>query len=185
MVSRAGRRPNRPTRLSHPGLPLRLASLFAMALATGAAAPDATQLAVASNHAGHFCLWTAASPKPGTKVTLISLDSPQTLTHAEIAGPGTGCGTPVTPAAPPYELHMPSGSVPPDAALAAILGTAETAVSDGTVSWRAPEPVTFRSCTSSDGAHLTAWQGTKRVWHAYYYVGADLDADCTAEQTTP
>jgi hypothetical protein len=47
----------------------------------------------------------------------------------------------------------------------------------------------FRSCTSSEGVHLTIWTGKpvegKRRWHAYYYLGYDVDPNCTAAETKP
>ena len=40
----------------------------------------------------------------------------------------------------------------------------------------------FRSCTSSEGVHLTIWKGKplqgKRIWHAYYYLGYDTEPNC-------
>jgi hypothetical protein len=39
-----------------------------------------------------------------------------------------------------------------------------------------------RSCTSSEGLHLTLWSGvplrTSRLWHAYWYLGYDVEPDC-------
>jgi hypothetical protein len=41
----------------------------------------------------------------------------------------------------------------------------------------------FRVCFSNEGMHLTVWSGLplkgKRRWHRYYYLGYDLEADCT------
>ena len=41
----------------------------------------------------------------------------------------------------------------------------------------------LRSCASSEGLHLTIWRGRplkgKRIWHWYYYLGYDVEADCT------
>ena len=41
----------------------------------------------------------------------------------------------------------------------------------------------FRSCTSSEGNHLTIWSGEplqgKRRWHSYYYLGYDVVPTCT------
>ena len=40
----------------------------------------------------------------------------------------------------------------------------------------------FRVCTSGEGMHLTAWSGKpltgKRVWHAYHYLGYDVEPNC-------
>jgi hypothetical protein len=41
----------------------------------------------------------------------------------------------------------------------------------------------FRLCTSNEGIHLTVWAGeplkSKRLWHEYYYLGYDVEPNCT------
>jgi hypothetical protein len=41
----------------------------------------------------------------------------------------------------------------------------------------------FRACASNEGLHLTVWVSeplkSKRLWHAYYYLGYDVDPNCT------
>jgi len=41
----------------------------------------------------------------------------------------------------------------------------------------------FRVCTSNEGFHLTIWAGeplkNKRLWHEYYYLGYDVEPNCT------
>ena len=41
----------------------------------------------------------------------------------------------------------------------------------------------FRACASLEGLHLTIWSGRPlkgvRRWHHYYYLGYDLEANCT------
>jgi len=41
----------------------------------------------------------------------------------------------------------------------------------------------FRLCTSHEGLHLTVWTGEplegKRLWHEYYYLGYDVEPNCT------
>lgn len=45
----------------------------------------------------------------------------------------------------------------------------------------------FRHCASYEGIHLTIWTGKplkgKRIWHSYYYLVSDIQADCTAKET--
>jgi hypothetical protein len=48
----------------------------------------------------------------------------------------------------------------------------------------------FHACASADGVHLTAWDGAKpleghRLWKQYYYLGQDLEANCTSAETAP
>ena len=43
-------------------------------------------------------------------------------------------------------------------------------------------PEVFRSCTSNEGLHLTAWNGTpltaRRVWHNYFPLHYDVEPSC-------
>ena len=45
----------------------------------------------------------------------------------------------------------------------------------------------FRICGSSEGLYLTVWSGKaltgKRKWHRYYYLGYDIEGDCTEKET--
>ncbi|HXN75833.1 MAG TPA: hypothetical protein VN876_04300 [Gemmatimonadaceae bacterium] len=57
------------------------------------------------------------------------------------------------------------------------------AIEPGRRSWR------FRTCASEEGIHTTAWSGvplsSPRRWHAYYYLGYDVEPDCTAADYAP
>ena len=61
--------------------------------------------------------------------------------------------------------------------------TVMLAVEPGRKSWR------FRTCASEEGIHTTAWSGlplaSPRRWHAYYYLGYDVDPDCTPADFAP
>lgn len=41
----------------------------------------------------------------------------------------------------------------------------------------------LKACPSSDGIHVTAWQGKQRVWHAYMYLGVDMEPACSKAET--
>jgi len=47
----------------------------------------------------------------------------------------------------------------------------------------------FRTCASEEGIHATAWSGkplsSTRRWHAYYYLGYDVEPDCTPADSAP
>jgi hypothetical protein len=43
-------------------------------------------------------------------------------------------------------------------------------------------PLRFRQCASGEGLHLTAWRENRRAWHEYWYVGFDLEPDCSDEE---
>jgi hypothetical protein len=57
------------------------------------------------------------------------------------------------------------------------------AVEPGKKSWR------FRTCASEEGIHTTAWSGiplaSPRRWHAYYYLGYDVEPDCAPADYAP
>jgi hypothetical protein len=46
--------------------------------------------------------------------------------------------------------------------------------------------VYFRSCTSSEGIHMSAWLDEplkgERLWHLYYYLGYDLESTCEVSE---
>jgi hypothetical protein len=65
-----------------------------------------------------------------------------------------------------------------------------TSVSRGRVHARSKHvrsDLQFRACTSTEGIHLTAWQGlplqSGRTWHAYVYLGYDVEPSCTTLDT--
>jgi len=43
----------------------------------------------------------------------------------------------------------------------------------------------IRACTSSEGVHLTAWNGKplagERLWHQYIYLGYDVEPTCSEQ----
>jgi hypothetical protein len=45
----------------------------------------------------------------------------------------------------------------------------------------------FRSCTATEGIHLSVWTGKpligKRIWHAYHYLGYDTEPSCKKKTT--
>lgn len=47
---------------------------------------------------------------------------------------------------------------------------------------------TFRTCTSVEGIHLTAWAGEplrgRRLWHYYHYVGYDMEPSCSEAEVS-
>ncbi len=59
---------------------------------------------------------------------------------------------------------------------------------DGSVTVRGARPgapFTFRSCASTEGIHFTVWQGERRVWHQYYYLGYDIEPNCPDDEVGP
>ena len=48
----------------------------------------------------------------------------------------------------------------------------------------ASAPLQFRQCASQEGLHLTAWRGSRRTWHEYWYLGFDLEPNCSEEEAS-
>ncbi len=48
------------------------------------------------------------------------------------------------------------------------------------------KPEHFKSCFSMEGMHFTVWTGQgkqeKRRWHRYYYLGYDMEGNCTEKE---
>ena len=139
---------------------------------------------------GRICVaMTAPALVPGTSVTLIRPDPPQSAFVATLERP--------VPACEPLERAMISGPyylVRRGAPAGQEAGTLWVAFA-GRPDTRdvAPEGVAFhlspshpnaqvRSCTSHEGVHLTVWTGiplkSQRVWHQYYYLGFDVEPSC-------
>lgn len=51
------------------------------------------------------------------------------------------------------------------------------------------QPDSFRICTSSEGLHVTVWDGPplkgSRKWHRYYYLGYDVEPNCKDRDFRP
>jgi hypothetical protein len=125
-------------------------------------------------------------------VTLIVPSDPQSIAHAEIASPSPGdCAGEKSGARHGYLIHIVSGTVPDNLPLIALTGdTAPLKTDHGSVIAdldRNGKSDSFRSCTSSEGVHLTVWEGRplegNRIWHQYYYFGQDVEANCDKKDT--
>jgi hypothetical protein len=129
----------------------------------------------------------------GEALTLISLDNPQSLFRAKIierldwacsewdvSGEDKNY----------YRLEVLNGKIDSTIPLVAILKSeAKFLVNQTGVEVDLNQdgvPETFRSCVSSEGLHLTIWSGNplvgKRQWHIYYYLGYDMEGDCTRKE---
>jgi len=86
-----------------------------------------------------------------------------------------------------YRVRIVRGKMVPNAAYFAVFASPEL------FSGRGAEihgdldgdgkPEYFRQCTSSEGVHLTIWSGRPlkgtRRWHCYFYLGYDVEPNCT------
>ncbi len=146
----------------------------------------AAVLGVAVQQGGHVCFYLPdLVPPPQARVTIVTMDTPQTVVQAALSGKASACPDNVTPHMSAFTLKLLSGQLADNEASVAVLGPAPIRIDKGKAVWLYKQPVTFRYCTSADGVHLTAWNGQTRLWHAYYYVGQDLEADCTEAESKP
>ena len=119
---------------------------------------------------------------PSATITLLApSDTPHTARAQVLNRQAEACpGTKAESELSTYDLQITAGSVEqslPLVALDARVPSVDAAHS-------------FHSCTSADGVHLSAWDGAKpleghRLWHQYYYLGQDLEANCTAIESAP
>ena len=152
-----------------------------------------SRIGVAVANSGKVCL---AIHRPnfvaGSRLTLVLLRVPQSTVEAEVLRPAdSSCPKPdeSDKSLHSYEIRVLKGSLEPSMPAIAVFdwasqfvkhGDAVTADIDGD-----GKPESFRSCASTEGLHLTVWSGKplegKRRWHQYYYLGYDVEADCTAK----
>ena len=128
----------------------------------------------------------------GAVVTLVRADLPQTVVTAMVDSPVSSCAAleRAMIAGPYYRLRGVS-SLPGDASIwIAFRGKVATRStrSGRVVSVNKMNPnVRIRSCTSSEGLHLTAWAGqpltSQRLWHQYFYLGYDVEPSCQDADT--
>ena len=133
---------------------------------------------------------------PGTPVTVVHPAFPQFSTAGRL---GRRSKSPCFP--PPrasldsmeYVVDAPGDTIGRRGVPIILLGKLPTAemradtvtllVEPGQTPWR------FRTCASEEGIHATAWSGlplsSQRRWHAYYYLGYDVEPDCTPTDYAP
>ena len=63
-----------------------------------------------------------------------------------------------------------------------VTGPKESAIDIGIAMLGPREQISAKMCASTEGLHLTAWADGRRVWHTYFYLGYDVDPDCTDEE---
>jgi hypothetical protein len=152
-----------------------------------------SQVGLAVANSGKVCLAIHRQKfVAGSRVTLVLLRAPQSVAEAEVLRPADGaCPNPDESdrSLHRYEIKILKGTLEPSTFAIAVFGsssqflTHEDAVTADVDGDGIAE--SFRSCTSSEGVHLTVWSGKpiegKRRWHQYYYLGYDVEADCTTK----
>lgn len=139
---------------------------------------------------GQICVaMPAPALTPGTTLTLIQPDAPQSVLTATVVRPVSACD-PLEGAMVPGPYYLAHRTAPKtsgsDALWVAFVGTVETRRlnSDAiAVHVSSDHPnAQVRSCTSLEGLHLTVWSDapltSQRLWHQYYFLGYDVDPSC-------
>jgi len=164
--------------------------LATLLLATVAAAqPDeALRVGLVVTAAGHSVLAMAGPALvPGAVVTLVTIDSSQQVQRVLIASRVAESETMAKHATqgPYYEVSPQSSSSALPEFAVAVLGDPDVRRMGAAVGLRVGNPaitVRVRACASSEGLHLTLWDGEplkgRRLWHAYYYLGYDVEPTC-------
>jgi hypothetical protein len=132
--------------------------------------------------------------RAGTSITLVGIDSRQRVWRARVvrsveASPAM---TRHETSGPYYEIAADPGQAPLPALAVAVTGRPQARRTGAFVILRLVEPpvsVRVRSCASSEGLHLTMWAGeplkSRRLWHAYYYLGYDVEPNCQPADVRP
>jgi hypothetical protein len=130
----------------------------------------------------------------GTRVNIVSLNKPQVVAVASIESKLSSSCSPNPDTSDKhsfYFLKLVSGSVKPDGIGIAVVGPKTNfRIANGLASADLNGYVRreyFRLCTSNEGVHLTIWSGKPlkgvRKWHWYYYLGYDVEPNCTSGET--
>jgi hypothetical protein len=132
----------------------------------------------------------------GTPVTVVHPAFPQYATTGKLERRSKSpCFPPpiASPDSMQYVVNAPGDTIGRRGVPIIILGklpdaqmvgdTVTLVIEPGKTPWR------FRECASMEGIHTTAWSGiplsAPRRWHAYYYLGYDLEPDCQPADFEP
>lgn len=134
---------------------------------------------------------------PGTRATIVFTGFPQ---HSAIGRVTSRAKVPCIPGPPmppmdsmQYIAEMPHDTSDRIGVPVVLLGPGPKPVQRGDTVMVEIEPgqppIQFRVCASTEGLHATAWGGrplaSPRRWHAYYYLGYDVEPTCSEKDYTP
>jgi len=134
---------------------------------------------------------------PGTRATIVFTGFPQ---HSAVGRVTSRAKLPCIPGPPmppmdsmQYIAEMPHDTSDRIGVPLVLLGRVAEPVQRGDTVTIAVEPgqppIRFRVCASTEGLHTTAWAGapitSPRRWHAYYYLGYDVDPTCDEKEYVP
>ena len=138
---------------------------------------------------GRACLDIAnARLRAGQRLTVVTFDTPQAAVTADVIAardrPCRGAANVRTGDAH-YVLRLPAGGAESTIALAVLAPASAFSAAGGFVSADLDgngRRAYFRSCASAEGLHLTVWSDAPfggRRFHAYHYLGYDVEPTCT------
>lgn len=152
------------------------------------AEPERPAIGVIFSNSERPCL-SAPGPRlaNGTRVYAITLDHPQRILWSKVMGQRTaGCHPGLGPSFRSYLLDESGWGVSYLDLAVGLVGLAEPPKwQDGIAYATLPDdrtPVSFRQCSSGEGIHVTGWRSSRRIWHAYIYLGYDTVYTCTEEE---
>jgi len=147
-----------------------------------------TRVGIAAGNSAQYCLALPGAPLgSGTPVAVVTLGERQRLHRLITVRTVSECPVMAEHDTPgPYYLLAPeAGDELPPGLGVAVPGRPAVRTVGGEVRLYLSERIRearVRSCTSSEGLHLTVWSGvplrTGRLWHAYWYLGYDVEPDC-------
>lgn len=128
--------------------------------------------------------------KANTKVEIVDPEIPQKHTEAKIVERSDKSCSHDPDVGPDEAFYLLIAANEKVVASPVMLGlvkyTSGFVVSNGLLGFNPQSHQSFdfvRSCTSSEGIHLAVWHGLPleghRVWHWYYYLGYDVEGNCT------
>ena len=162
-------------------------ALAAGLLAAQVSAVPAIGLAMTDGRGTSCVAVPGAALSPGSIITLLAADSPRGTVSAVIGGTTDTCDLDEHLTEGPYYRVQPRVAVPEHSAVWVAfpgeLATGPAAAGGLAVRINAQYPnVQVHSCTSSEGVHYSVWTGTpldsRRLWHAYFYLGYDVEPSC-------
>jgi hypothetical protein len=155
----------------------------------------ASNLGIAVDKQDRVCLDISnAGLRQNQRIRFVNSGMPQTVGEAEIIAKTDQACTSLdrnTPGLHHYRFKVVQGSLEKSAPafVLANFGGALTESATGASADLDGDGQTefFRSCTSSEGVHLTVWSGKplqgRRKWHYYYYLGFDVEPSCKEADT--
>jgi hypothetical protein len=129
---------------------------------------------------------TLAGPRlrTGERLWFFLFDPPRVV-DGTIEGGTSRCDSTAAQEGESYRVRLSFAFDGRESAVAMFAPGGRVEFMDGKFVIRTPgagTPLTFRRCASNEGLHLTVWRGTQRLWHAYVYLGFDLEPDCSEEE---